>query len=56
MEVYFLSSLLFIVITLSIRAHFINCFKLAYYETTLDINGINIEKVRNIGVIGIIKI
>jgi hypothetical protein len=43
------------VLVMVIRQFFIMTYKISYYETRLELQGVNIDKVKNIGFIGIIK-
>jgi hypothetical protein len=43
------------VLIMIIREFSIMNYKISYYETRLELQGVNIDKVKNIGFIGIIK-
>ncbi len=52
-----LISLLVVVVLLGLaRESFINAFKIAYYEAKLENRGVDIEMVKNIGLIDILKL
>lgn len=40
----------------ALREYFIAVFKISYYETTLDLQGVDISEIKKIGIVGIIKL
>ena len=51
-----LGIVIFALSVVSLRRNMINTFKISYYETMLELQGVDISKVKNIGLIGIHKI
>ena len=56
MAVLILSGLLVLLVIINLRAGMISSFKIGYYEQKLENRNVDISKVKNIGVIDILKL
>ena len=56
MTVLILSGLLVLLAAVNLRAGMISSFKIDYYEQKLENRNVDISKVKNIGIIGILKL